>query len=192
MSILFRPEGLTENQVLHFTTMTAAAVSEAIEDISGKKAEIKWVNDIYLDGKKLCGILVESVNNYEKMVSEALIIGIGVNLTESPAVTDSSVRAVSLSEAGYTVSRDTLCGEILREILALSKNRYDFSLYADEYRSRSVVLGRDVTFQKNGVSYTGTAENITPSGGLTVLCGDDRMTLSSGEISLRINKEISK
>jgi len=186
------PCGLPITECIGVTSSAAVCVCRAVEKLTGADCGIKWVNDIYLDGKKLCGILVESVNNYEKMVSEALIIGIGVNLTESPAVTDSSVRAVSLSEAGYTVSRDTLCGEILREILALSKNRYDFSLYADEYRSRSVVLGRDVTFQKNGVSYTGTAENITPSGGLTVLCGDDRMTLSSGEISLRINKEISK
>ena len=53
MSILFRPEGLTENQVLHFTTMTATAVSEAIEAVSGKKAEIKWVNDIFINGKKV-------------------------------------------------------------------------------------------------------------------------------------------
>ena len=60
MSILLRPVGLTENQVLHFTTMAAAAVSEAIEAVSDKKTEIKWVNDVYIDGKKVCGILSEA------------------------------------------------------------------------------------------------------------------------------------
>ena len=82
MSILFRPEGLTENQVLHFTTMAAAAVSEAIETVSGKKAEIKWVNDIFIDGKKVCGILSEASYGIQTGKLEYVIVGIGINAYE--------------------------------------------------------------------------------------------------------------
>jgi BirA family biotin operon repressor/biotin-[acetyl-CoA-carboxylase] ligase len=180
------PCGLPLSESVVVTSCTAVCAARAIEAVSGAVCGIKWVNDLYLDARKLGGILVESVNDYEKMVSECLIVGIGVNLTDTPEVTDSSVRAVSLREMGYCAGRDELCGAILGEILGMYKRRYDFSLYREEYRSRSIVLGHDVTFTRNGVSCSGCAEDITPSGGLIVGCAEGTVILESGEISLRV------
>ena len=102
-------------------------------------------------------------------------------------LTDSTVSAACLKNSGFHADRFMLCGEITDEILKMRDLRFDFSHYADEYRNRSVVIGHDVTFTKNGVSRCGTAENITSTGGLTVRCGGEIITLDSGEIHLRVN-----
>ena len=79
MTVLL-PCGLPISESIGVTSCTAVCVCRAIDKITGTNCGIKWVNDIYLDDKKLAGILVESVNDYTKMESEYLIIGIGVNL----------------------------------------------------------------------------------------------------------------
>lgn len=181
------PCGLPIEKSIGVTSCTAVCVCKAVEKLTNAVCGIKWVNDIYLNSRKLAGILVESINNYEKMVSDYLIIGIGVNLIETPEVTDSSVRAVSLLEAGYRADRDELCGAILGEILGMQDEEFDFSSYADEYAARSIVLGHEITFTKNGTWCQGYAKSITPTGGLLVCCGDEEIVLDSGEISLRIS-----
>ena len=186
MTVLL-PCGLPISESIGVTSCTAVCVCRAIENITGAQCAIKWVNDIYLDGRKLAGILVESVNDYSTMTSEYLIIGIGVNLVNTPEITDSSVQAISLREAGFTAERDRLCAEIVREILEIQKNRFRFPLYAEEYRRRSAVLGHEITFTKNGSQFSGIAESITSYGGLAVRCGTETVILDSGEISLRIN-----
>lgn len=180
------PCGLPLSDIIGATSCTAVAVVRAIEQVSGAVCGIKWVNDIYLGGGKLCGILIESVNDYTKMTSETLIIGIGVNIEETPLVTDSSVRAVSLSECGFSCGRDVLCAAIVRELLTVRENSFDFKKYVDEYRARSIVLGHEVTFVQNGISYCGTAESITDTGALVVNCSGMTHTLDSGEIHLRL------
>lgn len=183
---LVLPCGLPISETIGVTSCAAVGVSRAIEAVCGADCGIKWVNDIYLAGKKLCGILVESVNNYEKMVSETLLIGIGVNLVNTPEVTDSTVQAISLAEAGYTCSRDALCAAIIKEILEIREKKYDFSAYIGEYRRRSIVIGQKVSFTKNGITRSGTAVSISETGSLVVDCGGEAVFLDSGEIHLRV------
>lgn len=180
------PCGLPISDIIGVTSCAAVAVAHAIEKVSGAVCGIKWVNDIYLSGGKLCGILVESVNDYAKMTSETLIIGIGVNLTAAPTVTDSSVKAVSLAECGFSCERDELCVCITRELLKMRENSFDFTKYVGEYREKSIVIGHEVTFVRSGKSYSGTAEEITDTGALVVNCVGETMTLDSGEIHLRV------
>lgn len=180
------PCGLPIAETIGVTSSAAVCVSRAVEAVSGAVCGIKWVNDLYLNGGKLCGILVESVNDYRAMISETLLIGIGVNLTAAPEVTDSSVRAVSLSEAGFPCSRDALCTAIVDEILVLHSRRYDFSAYISEYTRRSIVLGHEITFTRNGITRTAAAVSITAGGALIAVCEDETFTLDSGEIHLRV------
>lgn len=185
MSLLLPGERPLENAV-GVTSCAAAAVLRAIRMTSGAECGIKWVNDLYLDGRKLCGILCESVNDPETMTSRALIVGVGINLTVSPTVTDSEVRAVSLAEAGFSVSREALCAAVTKELLTVRDRNFDFAAYADEYRRASLVLGREITFTKNGLTRTGTAEAIDDHGGLSVRCGNENVLLDSGEIHVRL------
>ena len=81
MSILIRPDMPTERS-LFITTGTAVAVSKAIEKTSGKSVGIKWVNDIFIGGKKVCGILTEGTSNFETGQLQYAVVGIGINVTE--------------------------------------------------------------------------------------------------------------
>ena len=75
------------------------------------------------------------------------------------------------------------------ELLAFRNSGYYFPAYIDEYRRRSVVLGREITFTQSGESCVGTAEAIGDNGELIVRSGDALVTLASGEISVRVNPE---
>ncbi len=178
--------GAPLESVVNVTSCAAVAAARALAE-QGISCGIKWVNDLYLNGAKLAGILVESVNNYETMRSEAVIIGIGVNVARN--IFPEGINAVSLEEAGYSADPEKLCASIVRELLEIRENGFDFSIYANEYRERSIVLGKDVYFLKNGETIDGTAEAINERGGLLVRVGDTLHTLDSGEITLRLGNQ---
>ena len=82
MSLLLRPENYSAKQAVRLTTMAAVAVCEAIEKISGEDAGIKWVNDIYVRGRKVCGILTEASFSLESGMLDYAVLGIGMNVYE--------------------------------------------------------------------------------------------------------------
>ncbi len=168
--------------VMGVTSCAAVAVCRAIDKTVGVSCGIKWVNDIYLDGGKLCGILVESVNDYEKMVTEHLIIGIGVNTGYAPTA-DCNYK---ISALNGMVSREVLCTAITKELIKVIDNDFNFKKYSEEYRRRSIVLGHEVEFNDNGMTCCGIAHEITDSGALSIKCGERFILLQSGEISLRL------
>ena len=172
------------------TSCSAVALVRALKKLCGLDAQIKWVNDIYVGGKKLCGILTEAINDYDRDITEYLIIGIGVNITSSPKIDSlapNSVETVSLNELGVYISREELCAEITNELLLLRESRFEFSSVADEYTSRSAVIGREITFIKNGAAHNGQALGIDKNGALIVESGGECFLLDSGEISVRLN-----
>ncbi len=175
--------------VVNVTSCAAVAVARALENF-GADVGIKWVNDLYLRGGKVTGILVESVNDYAAMRSEYVLIGVGVNVRRN--IFPEGIPAVTLEEHGISADIPELCADITRELLHIRETGFDFSLYADEYRRRSVVLGRDVTFTQNGKTFSGVAESINDRGGLTVRVGDTLHTLDSGEITLRIQQSFTE
>ena len=166
------------------TSCSAVAVARAIEKF-GIHCGIKWVNDLYADGRKVCGILVEAENDYRTMTTRSLVIGIGVNVESAPQL-DGEVKAVSLCELGFSADVTELCSAIAEEMLALYNDGFDFSSYRDEYVHRSVVLGREITFAENGTARVGIASDIGESGELIVDCGVETIALTSGEISVRV------
>ncbi len=137
-------------------------------------------------GKKLCGILTEAVNDYSRGISEYLVIGIGINVMTTPVVPSSSVECTSLSELGSAASREELCAGIARELISMRDKSFDFSLYSEEYAARSVVIGREITFTRNGETRHGTALGIDKHGGLIVCSDNETLLLDSGEISVRL------
>ncbi len=188
MSILLRPVGLTEDQVLHFTTMTAAAVSEAIEAVSDKKAEIKWVNDIYVNGKKVCGILSEASYGIQDRNLECVIIGIGINAYEPSegfpsAIADIAGRVFDEPKTGL---KNRLAAEVLNRFMAYYKELPD-TPYSSEYIKRSMVTGRDVTIHKGKEQIKAHVLGIDNTFGLKVVYEDGTVeVLRSGEVSIRI------
>jgi biotin-(acetyl-CoA carboxylase) ligase len=150
---------------------------------SGVETEIKWVNDIYLDNKKIAGILAESFFVCEKFFT---VIGIGVNMYTADFPDELCDRAGSImAEKG---SRWELAVAITEELVSLIRALPNKD-FMQEYRESSIVLGKEVTFVENGQELGGFAESISDDGALTVILeSGDAHVLKSGEISLRVKQ----
>ena len=167
-------------EAVAITARISVAVAEAIEEVAGIRAGIKWVNDIYIDGKKICGILTETVPNQDRRLA---IIGIGINVTTTFFPEELRDVAGSLGEAACG-RKELLQETVIRNVLQIAAGRRP---YIDAYRARSVVLGRAVLYEYAGVRKRGTAVDIDDSGALLISCEDgSRDLLQSGEISLRL------
>lgn len=169
-------------EAVSVTTRASVAVCRAIRRLTAAKPEIKWVNDLYLDGKKLCGILVEAISDFETGITKSLLIGVGVNVTT--AAFPVGVDAASLEGTG--ISRNDLAAAIAQELLLELSDLHDSS-YLKEYRAWSMVLGKEITYWQSGIAHDGQAVDIDGSGGLVVADAHGaRKTLQSGEITVRL------
>lgn len=165
------------------TSAAAVAVCEAIEGATKKHPMIKWVNDIFIDGYKVCGILTEAVSDFESGTVQAVVIGIGINLTTTQFPDELTGIASSL---GVSVDKSRLVADIYTRLNELC-NRLPDKSFMDIYRSHSLALGNTVYFSRNGKSYTATATAILDDGGLEVLTDEnEKMILQSGEISIKL------
>ena len=182
MTLVTSP-GLQLEDVVGITSFAAVCVVKAIRRLTGKTGQIKWVNDVFLDGRKLCGILTEAVSDFETATVSSIIIGIGINLYPS-ALPGELAEVVGFLEPSHAV-KNQLAAEITRELL-----QYDGSSdYLQEYKKHSLVLGREITYQKNGVWYDGCARDIDTNGGLIVVRADGYTdTLQSGEIHVKLKE----
>lgn len=188
MSIVLRPDLSSANAIL-CTTATAVAVCRAIERVRGGQCGIKWVNDIYVDGHKVCGILTEGISGFESGHIESLVVGIGVNYcTPREAFPpDLAMIAGSLfeGEVPQGVSRNRLVAEIINEMMDISKQLSGRS-FLQEYRARSVVIGKPVQVIQGNETYKAVAEEIDDNGALWVKNEQgETKVLNSGEITLR-------
>ena len=189
MSVLLRPDLKTSSAML-CTTAAAVAVCRAIDSLRGKgTAGIKWVNDIFIDGRKVCGILTEGISGFESGRIESIIVGIGVNFSTPangfPPELSEIAGSVFAREVPPGVSRNRMVALIINNLLELTDNLEDRSFLA-EYRLRSVVLGKAVLVSVGNETYEAVADEIDDSGALWVKnVHGQRRLLNSGEISLR-------
>ena len=168
--------------------MAAAAVSEAIENVSGKKAEIKWVNDIFIDGKKVCGILSEASYGVQTGKLEYVIVGIGVNAYEPSDGFPSSIADVAgkVFDEPSIGLKNHLAAEILNCFMAYYAHLPE-TPYSEEYIRRSMVTGKNVMVNKGGEMIRAYVLGIDQEFGLKVRYDDGSVeVLRSGEISIRI------
>lgn len=167
-------------KTVELTSAAAVAVMRAIRACSGKQCEIKWVNDLLWNGKKVCGILAEAVTT-EK--DTAVAVGIGVNLRTAEFPPELQNIAGSLEDD--RTPRAVLAAAIARELLPYLQDpaRRD---WLDDYRRHSCVIGKDISFTRGGETIAATAVGIEADGGLTVVTDRGRETLRTGEITLRL------
>lgn len=187
MSILLRPRISAENATL-ITTAAAVAVAEAAENLSGRKTGIKWVNDVLVNGKKICGILTEASLNIESGELDYAVLGIGLNVYEP--------------ENGFPDEIKNIAGAIFKERGAGQKsrlaaavlegfNKYYESLsersFLNAYKERCIVLGKQINVLSQDGSRPATALDIDENCRLYVKYSDGSQSLlSSGEVSIKI------
>ena len=177
MSIILSPERLSFDPGF-LTSAMAAATCRAITE-KGFSAGIKWVNDIYLDGKKICGILAEAVSLGPETLAYVVGIGINVGETDFPDEIRDIASALPLDEK----EKNDLFFRILMHIESvLTENKNSILMYLKEH---SIVLGKKISYfgAKEG---KGIALDLDANGGLTVLNEENKkITLTGGEISVR-------
>lgn len=163
------------------TAWAAVSLSRAIESVCSCKIKIKWVNDLYLGGKKLAGILTEGETTVEGKIA-CQVVGMGINVYKNAISDEISDIATSLEgETNDAPDRSILAARIIAEFLSERKDYYA------EYKARSIVIGRDVTVVKLNESYKSRVIDINPDFSLTVERDGATERLFTGEISLMVN-----
>lgn len=172
----------TDTPDFDFTGVTCAvsvACVRAIEKLTDLRPQIKWVNDIYIGDRKVCGILVQSFTQNGRITR--LIIGVGINISTESFPEDIKSIAGSLNK---NIDRSILTAEIVNNIRELlSRKSIE---YIGEYKEKSNVLGKEIIYFRNGIPHPARAVDIDEKGGLVVEENGETITLISGEISLRV------
>ena len=174
------------------TICAAVAVSKALENLLDIRAEIKWVNDIYLGGKKVCGILTEAVLSGELQELDTVIVGIGLNTGKVPESLQDIATSIKDS-TGVCGIRNDLVAEILNQFeetyLSYTSRKMKESILA-YYESRLFIIGQRIEVENLGRNFSATVLGIDDAGGLIVQ--DENNVVSciiSGEIKLSSRKK---
>lgn len=186
LSMVLRPAAGQHTAGL-VTSAAAVAVCRAVAQLCGIELDIKWVNDLYWRGKKCCGILTEAVSSLESGSIEYMVLGIGLNYTTSQAALDEHFPGVASSlypDAAAPVPRAELIAGIHRQMMALFA-QLDGRAFLQEYRRRSLVLGKEVTVLATP-PYTATVLDIDDEAALVLATAQGRQTLSYGEVSIAL------
>ena len=187
-SLLLRPGAIGENVSL-ITSAAAVASARAIEQVVGVHVGIKWVNDLFTDGKKVCGILTEATYCMEGGLVESVVLGIGINITQPVTGFPDDIKDVATALTDRTEGKEN---ERCRLIAATLDNFWIYyqnlsaRCFLDEYISRSIVLGQDINVLSGGVKTPAHALEIDDDCGLVVRYSNGMIaTLSAGEVSVR-------
>ena len=186
-SLVLRPAFSAAESSL-ITTCAAVAAAGAMEEISGHPTQIKWVNDIYTAGRKVCGILTEAAIDMESGGLQYAVLGIGINLLKPENDFPEEIR----DRAGALFTDDAdgdfrcrLVAEILNRFMANYRNLTE-KRFLEEYRRRSMLTGQEVEILRGGTVVPAKALGIDDDFGLIVEYPDGRQEhLGSGDVSVR-------
>jgi len=165
LSVLLRPS-LDPKELTRLTVYSAVPVAKAIEKVTGLRTELKWPNDIQIDGRKIAGLLVEGSSQQGKIAYVVLGIGINVNV----AAKDLGVEgASSLSEeTGQMIDQKQLLVEVLRELRSHYEQFLNSEYPEDEYVRRSSILGHQIEAVVGREVLRGKALYLAPDGAMVI------------------------
>lgn len=162
-------------EIKHATCAVAVIVAKSIESFGSDEVKIKWVNDLFINDKKVCGILTEATTDLETATVESMVIGIGINVH-----TTKFFDQINASNIGINVSRNELIVKLINELCEMSS----YEDYMNEYRRRSLLDNVQINFTYNNVAMTGIVKEINSDGNLVVKCENEEIILHAGEVSI--------
>jgi BirA family biotin operon repressor/biotin-[acetyl-CoA-carboxylase] ligase len=184
-SLLLRPHFLQRDEVFILTFAAAVSVAEAIEEIARVKSGLKWPNDVLLDGKKVCGILLES--NFDSNRLSHVVLGIGLNVNQQEFPPSISGRATSLLlSTGKKFDRDELLFSVLGNLSSdyETLQRRDFYSIMKKWRDRSVLFGKKIVVSLAGKMFEGICDDVTDDGALVLQSDDGSKKFTAGEVTI--------
>ncbi len=187
-SLLLRPTAYAAEQAVGITTMAAVAMCEAIEEVSDEKPKIKWVNDIFIKGKKVCGILTEGSFGLESGMLEYAVLGAGVNLYAPSGGFPEELQEIAgaVFDRPQNDMKNRLVAAFINHFLDYYRkgNKED---YTEKYRQYSLVIGKEITVISAKGNQTAFVHGIDDECRLMVeYANGDRAVVSSGEIRIRL------
>ncbi len=184
LSVLLYP-GKTVQESLEMTAAAAVAVCKAVRESCGVSLDIKWVNDLYLQGKKVCGILTEAVTDFETGDIEFAVVGIGLNLYEPEEGFPAELRqkAGTILQKGQQVDRNRLAACIVNCLLKEVEKKG----IPGEYIAWNIIPGRKIKLHSDFKSRIVLAERISEDGRLVIRNeqGQEEI-LSATDVSLEL------
>ncbi len=187
LSILLRPKEIATNELTNLTSMAAVAACETIEEVSGQTPGIKWVNDIYIDGRKVSGILTEASISMENGSVEYVVVGIGFNvyLPEDGFSGEIKDIAGAIFDRRKDDGKNLLVAGVLNHFMNYYAE-FDKKDYVKKYQERSLVVGKEITVLAPSGSRRALALEVDDTCALIVQYEDGSTErLNSGEISIR-------
>lgn len=185
LSFLFQPEKLRERDISLVTPAAAVVTAKAIRDLTGVKVQIKWINDIVYEDKKLCGILCEGgAANSGKPAY--IVVGIGINLkVESfpKEIKDTAVSLSSIVNSGFDANE--LCAKLVNGLYKLFNDFNSFEVLK-EYREMSATLKRRIAFSADNQRFEGIAKAINNEGNLVAEANGKEYTLFSSDAEVKL------
>ena len=186
MSILLRPD-MAAADAVKITTAAAVSVALAVEKVSDQKPDIKWVNDIYINGRKICGILTEASFSMESGGLDYAVLGIGVNTYEPEGGFPEAIRDIAgpIFHERKSDMRNRIAAEIINNFMRLYDSFEENSFYP-EYRKRLLWVGEKINVIRGSEKTPATMLGADEDCRLHVRYEDGREEyISSGEISIR-------
>lgn len=185
MSVILRPSVLPQD-FLFITVAAAVAVAEAVEEITQKTCKVKWVNDIYINDKKVCGILAEGA--FDASGFKYAVLGVGVNLT----VPKEGYPAEIIDRADALFGEKAVTADIRAKLISLITHNF-FKFYKDigkrqfveDYRKRSYLDGQTVEFERDDTLHTAKVVEIDRNAALVVNEKGKIYTINAGDVSVR-------
>ncbi len=188
ISMIIIPENPITDPAL-LTTSAAVAVCRVLNKLYNINPQIKWINDIYINGKKVCGILTEGFTNFETGSIESAVIGIGINISDNQDIFNANKSAGSITgkKPDENITRCQLAALVAGETLKIFDE--DTASVMKEYRNSSFLIGDKVQVHPiigdDKAAYFAQVIDIDDKAGLVVQLEDgSRKTLNSGEVSL--------
>lgn len=173
------PKGayLNQKDAALLTPKAAVAVCSVLEEVCGLSPKIKWVNDIYINGKKVCGILCEHKG-------EKYIAGIGINILSNELPDSLKTTAAGIFDGYIVEDPEGIRSELAERIAEFMYKEIGPKSIVSEYEKRLNVLGKDIRFTFEGEMMTGKVLGINEYCNLIVRTNEKDLTLSSGEIEI--------
>lgn len=184
LSMLLRPRFSME-KALNITTSAAVAVSKTIEEFANKDTKIKWVNDIFIDNKKVCGILTEGSMDFEQLNLSYAVLGIGINLFK-PKAFPNDISNI----AGYVIEdfdeevKAKFIARLIDNVIYHYKN-IDSKEFYEYYREKSYLKDRTVTFDYEGNQEIGKVQDIDENYSLVIETKEKIIHLKTGSVELK-------
>ena len=186
MSILLRPKNYSASEAVKVTMIAAVALCEAIEEVSDEKAEIKWVNDIFIKGKKVCGILTEASYGLENGVLDYAVVGVGINVYRPEGGFPEEIKQTA--GAIFDNTQDDLKNHLSASFINSFMKYYllQNDEFVEEYRKRSFVVGKKVMVIMGEDKREALVKGVDDDCRLIVEYDDGKIEyLSYGEISIK-------